>query len=197
LTQETGISFYWVDGNHEDHHAMKSLVPNADGFCPVTYQYSDDPDDVRLFYIPRGHTWEWDGVKFMGLGGAYSVDKMYREIGRDYFLEETITDRDVARAIANGPADVLLTHDTPGLSTKLADLLWAHGRGYKIDPDAEHNRAQLNKVVAGVGPRYLFHGHYHIDYTEILGDLTIRGLGCDDMGGGSYTIIDTEDLKGN
>lgn len=196
LTIVYGIELYWLDGNHEDHHAMKSFTPNNDGFVKIHSPYRTPKTDAKVFYAPRGHVWNWDGITFMSVGGAYSVDKDYREIGEDYFLEEVITDRDIERAIKNADGkqiDVMLTHDTPGVTDMLRSELWRIGREYKLDPDAEHNRSQLGRIVQSVNPKYLYHGHYHLNYSETLPNGTvIQGLDRDTTENESWTIIDTE-----
>lgn len=199
LTIDYGIELYWLDGNHEDHHAMKSLTPDESGFARTTSPYGEYPGS-KVFYSPRGHVWEWDGLRFMSVGGAYSVDKDYRVIGEDYFIEEVITDRDIQRAVSNAGGkqiDVLLTHDTPGVTETLEAQLWRIGRGYKLDSDAVFNRTQLDQIVREVHPRFMFHGHYHLNYTETVIDdvndlyIKVQGLDRDDSGKESWTILDT------
>lgn len=56
---------------------------------------------------------EWAGVRFLGLGGAFSVDRNARKVGRSFWFEETITDEEVELACENGKdgVDVMLAHD--------------------------------------------------------------------------------------
>ncbi len=61
----------FVDGNHEDHKALRQLPARADGFVEVT---------DRILWAPRGHRWTWQGVRFLALGGAYSIDGQYRKL---------------------------------------------------------------------------------------------------------------------
>ena len=191
LTQHSGVTMYWLDGNHEDHEMLRRHHI-GDGFIPTHIPYrTNRPETPRFFYSPRGHAWTWGRYRFMSMGGAYSTDRKWRSLGEDYFLEETITDEDVDRATAQGPIDILLTHDTPGLTERLTDLVIEHGREDKFDPEAKPNREQLARVIDVARPSHLFHGHYHINYSEQLDGIRITGLGRDGSGVDSWTIIDT------
>ena len=61
----------FIDGNHEHHHHLrthaKSVSPNSSPTDPVEMY-------ERLWYLPRGCAWEWHGVRFRALGGAFSID---------------------------------------------------------------------------------------------------------------------------
>ncbi len=102
--QDLGIPLMFVDGNHE---------------CfPDLYSYPILDNGLRMvrdfiYHIPRGYRWNWSGVDFMGVGGAYSVDRRWRKLNESWWLEETISDDDVAYASRPGNVDVLVSHDCP------------------------------------------------------------------------------------
>jgi len=108
-----GISMYWIDGNHENHPLLWAKYPTGeDGFCEVR---------PNLFYIPRGHSWEWEGHRCLGLGGAFSIDRDWR-LREEAFAgqpetlwwpTELITENNVARAKEVGAADIVFSHDCP------------------------------------------------------------------------------------
>lgn len=147
---ESGIPVYFLDGNHENHPLLWE-----------TYQEEDDEGfrKVRenLHYAPRGHSWIWDGIRFLSVGGAWSIDQAQRTPGKSWWPEENIRHEDVNNAIASGDCDVLLSHDVlagvtvPGIMPIQA-AMW--------------NRDCLLKVAIKTHPKYVFHGHYHIYYTE-------------------------------
>lgn len=68
---DADLSVIFVDGNHEDHRALRQLPARPDGFVEVT---------DRILWAPRGHRWTWQGVRFLALGGAYSIDRQYRKL---------------------------------------------------------------------------------------------------------------------
>lgn len=184
---EYGIDLYFLDGNH-------------DGMLPLwkkyglTVQGSDFSDDglthvegcsrgefvkVResVFYAPRGHRWEWGGVKFMSVGGAFSVNRAHMMPDIEWWPEEEITDEQVAM-ICDGPkVDVLLTHDIPA-GFPLPAIAFK-----KEYPEAEPNREKVLEIVEAMQPQLLVHGHYHSRYGNWFTTpgghrLRVEGLGA-------------------
>lgn len=166
------MRLYFIDGNHEQFPYLYSFPVDDHGFRVI---------EDHVFHIPRGHVWDWDGLRFMGLGGAYSIDRMYRKLHLSWFLEEVISEEDVNNALHNGAesVDVLLTHDAPDSvniplnnGIVLPEILQF---------ESYENRRMLGRVVNALRPALLLHGHYHLLYQEYRpqSDTTILGLNCD------------------
>lgn len=174
---------FWIDGNHEDFHALYDLIgsgdiePTPSGFYEVRR---------NQFYIPRGTCWTWGKTTFIGCGGGYSIDRYHRTLGDTYFNEELITQRDFLKVVSeNSKCDVLVTHDAP-LHAPLQD-------DYKADPTTEANRFAVYKMMQYLDPKYLFHGHYHSYYTYQFGDrTTVVGLDRNERFQ-SYVVYDCEE----
>jgi hypothetical protein len=66
----------------------------------------------RCRYLPRGLRWDWRGVRFGALGGAFSVDRRERVEGESWWWAEVISDADVER-LGDARLDVLVTRDAP------------------------------------------------------------------------------------
>ena len=170
----TGIPLLFVDGNHENHDWLNQQPVSDDGFRWLR---------SHIAHIPRGHTWEWNGVTFLGLGGAHSVDVQRREAGVSWWPEERITREDVEKATASGVVDIMVTHDCPSsvfIPGLTGDLCFP---AEEIATSQAH-RELLQTVVDQVDPVMLVHGHYHIKYegTGFLGDtdeFLVYGLGDD------------------
>lgn len=176
---------YVIDGNHEDFKYISTFPVNEEGFGEVC---------SNIFYIPRGHGWSWGGKKFVGVGGAHSVDYEYRTLNRDWFLEENITDEDVENALLNGSVDYLFTHDTP---TNIP-LPFNSNSAYTNSVISE-NKRKLIEITENLTPHRIFHGHHHRFYpdkfrktTEVLG-LDMNGK----MFGDNYVVLNvlTGDLE--
>lgn len=193
LAKNYGVAVYWIDGNHENHVLLRSTycVPertDENGFV----QMRD-----RIFYIPRGTAWEWAGVRFLGLGGAFSVDRNSRKVGRSFWFEETITDEEVELACENGKdgVDVVFAHDVfTGVDINLVFAM--QGRYLSKSPPSDRNRDRLKTVVDAVQPSQFLHGHYHVYYKQNVmqhyGPVRVVGLGCDGMEVDSISVFDTE-----
>lgn len=189
LSQECAIPVYWLDGNHDDHHALRDLkkpVLDAEGFWKIR---------PNIWYSPRGHRWTWGGVRFLSLGGAYSIDREVRVIGKSWFWEEMINPDDVA-ACGTDKVDVMLAHDVPA-GLPMAEIMAGQGRGFYIIPEAYKNTMYVRDVVDAVNPEWFIHGHYHLKYQRMLdNDYTnVVGLSCDGAGKDSYAIVDLSFLN--
>lgn len=180
----TGIPFYWLDGNHEDHTHLTQR--KRDGFIE---------HERNLFYSPRGHQWEWDGVKFLSVGGSYSIPTKYRIRNNTWFEEEElISDDDVEAAISHGQSDVLLSHDVPHRADILGQYYIRTGVQLRRLTECDKMTAQLEKVCEAVKPRWVYHGHYHMNYKYYHRPTHcfIHGLGDNSDPQAAWTIFDTE-----
>lgn len=194
--EQKNINLFWVDGNHENFDDLYSLPIQDDGFRHVR---------PHIFHIPRGHTWEWDGVKFMGFGGAYSIDQMDRVVNemqgdpKSWWPQEFITDDEVEKAIAAGPVDVLFAHDVPEGNQGLQEAFVLQ-KGWALDPIelSRQQRVQLRRVFDSARPSQLIHGHYHIRYNGELDGCQITGLAHDNLRrpNEALLVLDTAELNG-
>lgn len=175
------LKMFWVDGNHENFDALQvGDWLHYDGFAGMT---------PRIFYAPRGHRWEWEGTKFLALGGANSIDKQYRVEGRSWWKQELITPEDVDRAIEGGTVDVMICHDMPKGVLNGPDLF------HKDQAVDEMNRYYVRVVMDAVKPKLLYHGHYHYRYESLLNETMVVGLDCDGHFEKNWTVLDLP-LKG-
>ncbi len=181
----------FIDGNHEDHLALRQCSPRADGFVPIT---------PHILWAPRAHRWTWQGVRFLALGGAYSIDRRDRTLnsGRwGWFAEETITAEQAAAATVDGPADVLLVHDAP--RGAIPQVLWAP----RYAPSTLESARHVQAVAEATQPALLLHGHWHQfqqvplpgQDTEVIGlsyDGTLRSWLVLDLPGLAVTHAPTD-----
>lgn len=171
--RDTGLELWFIDGNHENFPRLNRYPIGDHGRRQLT---------ERLHHLPRGYRWTWDGVRFLALGGAHSVDRPWRVTGTSWWPDELITDQDVEAAIAGGPVDVLVSHDCPS-DVEIPGI----DENDWIPPlellrAAEHRR-QVDRVFTAVTPHTVWHGHYHVAYSQLLwqphGPVWVHGLDCD------------------
>ncbi len=186
--KERGLKLWWLDGNHEnfDHLRDEYGIDVDKTFATL----NNIPMSETISYLPRGHTFVLDQMTFMAFGGAVSVDKQWRIEGESWWPQELITDEQVD-AVPELPVDVLLSHDihtlSPILHGELMKLDW------KLDALSNHNRHQVDRVVAKVTPKKaIFHGHYHKRYADKIDGIRVYGLNCGARPS-SVRLIDTED----
>lgn len=165
----------FVDGNHEGFEDLEAF--------PIDPKTGLRHLRERVVHIPRGTRWQWAGMTWLGLGGATSVDKPSRRPGISWWAQEEITLTDASRAVADGPVDVMVTHDCPAGVT-IPDL---HGRWDQNElVRAQRHRELLRQVVDTVRPTHLWHGHFHTRYQREL-----------DLGGGLSTLVTGLDRDGS
>lgn len=154
LEKNGNIPFIFIDGNHDNHAALRNAYdPDGHGFVEVL---------PGIWWASRAVRWNWSGVTFAGLGGAYSVDREHRRDGESIWVEvEEVRPDDIAAlgSVSGGaaPVDVLLTHDVPfGVPAKSTMTLdrW-------IEDAAEVSRHLLREAVENVLPKLVFSGHWH------------------------------------
>lgn len=145
---EYGVILIISPGNHDNHDTIEKLPVDTDGLA--TFR-----SNIRV--LPKGGRTQVEGLRIGGLGGAFSVDKAWRQSGKDWWANEEPTSRDAERLVAGGPVDILITHDAPaGVPLKSAfDLPDELGR------HAERTRLLLRDVVDALAPPHVFCGHWH------------------------------------
>lgn len=161
---EAGITFHWVDGNHEDHESLP-------------HEETTDPWELlpNLIWHPRGTITELCGKRFMWMGGAVSVDKYARTPGLDWFHDEIPSERAWLRALEAGEADIMVSHDAPeGVS--LRGLPWVLD---ELARASELMRAGLSSVLRSCGARLSVHGHWHQRHWGVVDGVLILGLAED------------------
>lgn len=148
---------YVVVGNHERFDLISPLLDAHPG---AAVRVSD-----ITWILPRPARLTVGGRTILSLGGAASVDRHWRAEGRDWWPDEAITDEQVAAAIAGGPADVLLTHESPANTPVRAvrELLGTNPRRFPAEAleESAKSRARVSEVWDAVRPELLMHGHMH------------------------------------
>lgn len=180
LAQATGIPWVVHLGNHDNYAIVRDFP--QDEMTEIA---------VGLRIVPRGFCWRWGDTNFLSLGGAFSIDRRYRELGISWWKEELIVEEDVEHAIrsaaAFGKIDVMLTHEVPHVAFPY------EGDAMAI-PASLAQRKLLSKVYLAVQPPLLVHGHWHYRYEanyqfpDTTG--TVVGLDCNADQGESWMIID-------
>lgn len=182
--RKADVPLMWLDGNHEDHKALNEIVKGTRELVKI----SD-----WITYAPRGCLVQWDDLRCVTLGGAFSIDRSMRVLGKSWFEQEVISDEDVEHAISHGTADILLSHDSP-LSIPLASHhLNIHD---EVEIPCFENRSRVEKAAGLLEVSRIYHGHQHYAHrTPVkIRDrwVQVEGL-ANDHQMGAWTILDTLD----
>jgi hypothetical protein len=151
-----GVQIFWIEGNRDCVPALNQLPVD-----PKTDLHNIRP---HIAHLPRGTRWTWRGQTWLALGGSFSVNRRESTRGAYWWDGERLTDTDIARAIAGGPADVMIAHDSPDRTDLLSHIADGDYTTKNLLAAQEHREA-LGRVVDEVAPATLFHGHYHLRHT--------------------------------
>jgi hypothetical protein len=196
------LPMYFLDGNHEGYPDLIARgILGSERMEPVGCPW--------ITYLPRGLVWEWDGVRFLALGGAFSVDIGQRTPGADWWPEETISFADMERTAAHLGAlapldpsgrlvDVMLTHECPEGVPDLEEVLLRVPLPEDLAGPAAAQRRILRRVADVARPRLLCHGHHHRQYIGTLAGTDYRcevyGLDCEWAPTKNFVVLDTRPL---
>lgn len=187
------LDLLFVDGNHDDHDMLALRFLDRYGLHRMSN---------RVWHLPRGTRWEWDGVKFLAVGGAHSVDRQDRTPGVDWWSGEALSLDDIERSCAGGPTDVLISHDCPSgvIVPGIDDNPVPSGWPPEELRAAREHRIFLRQIVDATQPKHIWHGHYHICYTTAAdlgyGPVQVTGLSFDDLDlDDNVQVVNLDDLK--
>lgn len=161
-----------IRGNHEDQEYLMQRERK---------HQTDNPDDYltkpiemvpNMFYLPDGHIWDLDGVKFGALGGNFSIrtfenwdywdEARHKKMRYGEKRRLNHFTRDRWEALAREKMDVMLFHDAPtGMN-----LVGAKGLSFPKDEMTEKIYGQLGcpkltDLIETVRPKHVFCGHWH------------------------------------
>lgn len=174
-----GLTIYCVRGNHEQR---PELVPGMkfdydENVCNSVF-YEDDFMNIR--YLMDGYAYNFNGLRTLILGGAYSIDKEYR-LSRGYpyqwfeneqlsaremqEIEELYTDEDTR------PFDVVMSHTCP-FSWQPTDLFLSFVESDSVDNSME---VWMDSFKDKIQWKLWLFGHFHAD-RYIHMDVRIRML---------------------
>ena len=151
LYNDIGCTIIYIDGNHENFE-MLSRMPLVEYKGALMHQI-----DKHIFHVLRGEIMTLEGKTFLCIGGAISIDKMYRTPCITWWPEEEITFHDIDNALnnlekVNNKVDYVITHCC---DTKTVIKAFSFRRDICTD--------QLNFIDKVVTYKHWYFGHYHFD----------------------------------
>lgn len=176
---EYDMQLLFVRGNHDDTSYLEQLERDGEG-CGIV--------SPRVRHLRDGQRLTVGDEVAVALGGAASIDRSGRLVGVSWWPDEITPNAAIDRAIADGPAQIVVAHDCPaGVDLALDPRFGAYYED--TDPGVldycEENRLRLWEVATELRPRLWLHGHYH--------QLT---RGHVDHGGGQETAVIGLDCDG-
>lgn len=164
----------FIDGNHDNHPLLDSF-PAEQKFEGTVRKISDS-----IYFLPRGEVYTIDGITFLTMGGADSVDKLWRiqyekDTGKKiWWKSEQITSEQILDGLDNvdrklgGRVDVVLSHAAPFFVERQI-------REHIVQSPSS---LLLQDLAYQLDCKMWFFGHYHVDntYTDRYGIRQYVGL---------------------
>lgn len=123
----------------------------------------DNPQVIaqQKYYIPDGH-YEND---MMFIGGATSIDKMYRTEGYDWWSDEEVTDwKPIKEKYLDLKPKIMVTHECP---EHIVDL-WLKVFNKTKFNDLSMTRHVLNELWLAHRPKLWVYGHWHKSFDKVV-----------------------------
>lgn len=175
----------FVDGNHENHNFINRTEISE--FCGAKCHKLLP----RVIHIMRGEIVNIDGIKIFCFGGAYSVDRFWREKNKTYFEEELPNENEYDSGLnnlinADFKVDYIITHTCQRrLVKKLSQ------RHKAIEEIKLQNYIQW--IVDNVEYKKHYFGHWHMDKKISESDIAIfnniRNMHTDEVVGNFRRIM--------
>ncbi len=147
----------FVDGNHECFPAI-FRYPEEMWNGGKVHKIRDN-----IFHMMRGQVFEIEGKKIFTMGGAYSVDRMFRKLNVSYWEEEIPNAAEMAEARSNlerhnYEVDYIITHTLPSR----VKLLMGYEVSQEHEEDADFTDF-LDEVREKTSYKRWFAGHFHMN----------------------------------
>lgn len=148
----------FIDGNHENHHQIANLL-EVDLLGSKAGQVSDS-----IYHLKRGNVYTINDKTFFCMGGAHSIDKVYRTENVTWWKEEIPSHKEFENGLDsiekyNKKFDYVLTHTCP---SSILDEMVKLNRLYDLkvnDPVARY----LQVVLEQIEFKHWYFGHFHLD----------------------------------
>lgn len=165
------ITIFSIHGNHEQRPATIETYKEKKWHEGIVYYEEAYPN---ILFGKDGEIYDFNGKKTIVIGGAYSIDKMYRIIrGWPWFADEQPSEtikNYVEKQLENNnwKIDVVLSHTTP-LKYEPVEVFLPNIDQSKVDKTTE---IWLDKIEDRLTYQKWYCGHYHtekiIDKLELM-----------------------------
>ena len=160
ILDKLGVNILCIHGNHEVRPANIASYKlqrwnKGKVWCEENYP--------NLKFAKDGEVYHIEGKRYMAIGGAYSVDKYYRQArGFGWWSDEQPSDKIkeyVEKQLAKGDFDIILSHTCP-YKYEPRDMFLSGIDQSKVDCSTEE---WLDKIEDQYDYEHWLCGHWHTD----------------------------------
>ncbi|MBQ9870794.1 MAG: metallophosphoesterase [Eubacterium sp.] len=151
------VTVLFIDGNHENFEELYSY-PVEEWHGGKVHVIED-----HMLHLMRGQIFDIDGKRFFTFGGAYSIDRLWRSPGIDWFEEEMPSDEEYKEGLANlekadWEVDYVLSHTGP---EEAIDQMGYAPNG--LGEDEMVLRRYFQQIAEKLNFKAWYFGHFHED----------------------------------
>lgn len=159
---------FTILGNHENYDSIEKM--------PIKTIFGARCREIRsnVYAVERGEILSIEGLNILCIGGADSIDKVYREPKESWWHQEVITSQDVIKTVDKGLThsfDMICSHTMPAFfMDKKFTTLFNTGSEFSLEKiycDIENNDKHI--------PLWLG-GHVHASISLSYNDTLFRTL---------------------
>ena len=164
------ITLFCIHGNHE---RRPGTIPTYQEKVWNGGKVYYEPEYPHILFAQDGEVYDFDGMKAIVIGGAYSVDKAYRTPGISWWPDEQPSDeikQYVEKQLEkhNWNIDLVLTHTAP-LKYEPVEVFLSGIDQSSVDKSTEQ---WLDQIEDRLTYKHWYLGHYHtvkkIDRISIM-----------------------------
>lgn len=155
----------FIDGNHENFDLLYQY--------PVKEWQGGLVHEIRpsIFHLMRGHAFNIGNHNIFVMGGAASIDKVYRKEGKSWWKQEIPNREEINRALDtlenhNYEFDYILTHNAP--INYMPELISTD----KVNKEEVILLRLFQKIYNEANFKHWYFGHHHINRT-LADDITV------------------------
>ncbi len=159
------ITVFCIHGNHEQRPSTIPSYFEHSWHGGTVYREELYPD---ILFAKDGEIYDFDGLKTVVIGGAYSVDKWHRIYYHDKWWHDEQPSPSIREYVekqldgANWQVDIVLTHTAPVTYEPIEVFLAG------IDPRTVDKSTEiwLNEIEENLTYKKWFCGHYHTEKVD-------------------------------
>lgn len=183
------VPVYFCDGNHDNHYFLDTFERGK------IHKLLEN-----LYFCAYGSVLTINNKNILFCGGADSIDKEQRILGKSYWDTEQISEED-QNFLPDVHIDIVISHTCPNF---IASILKIPTCGLYINKYYDPSTKYLEDVYIKYKPEHWYFGHWHVNwsnynftalnmipyknYIEVL-PKDIQSKYCESLNGDVYTII--------
>jgi len=165
---ENNIEMYALRGNHDD---------------PKFFERQNNPYGCsNITFLSDYSELEIGGQKILLIGGAISIDRIYRVEDKSWWRGEPFL---FDENFNYGKYDIIATHTRPtesGIYLSKKGISAFLDKDKDLSADIDKENAEMSKLYNSIlPPKFWVFGHFHDSLTTKVGETTFKLLGIDEF----------------